>query len=63
MSTSDKRPPRQRQRGPNIASSLKAAAEAGRRLVEIVSEPNGVIKYKFAEGDSADRPGQDAIEA
>jgi hypothetical protein len=63
MSTSDKRPPRQRQRGPNIATSIKAAAEAGRRLVEIVTEPNGVIKYKFAEDDLADRSGRDAIEA
>jgi hypothetical protein len=55
--------PVKRLRGPNITTIIAAAANAGRRLVSAVAEPNGSIELKFSEGDSDNRSGRGAIEA
>ncbi len=62
MSTEKKGHPAKRLRGPDIKTIIAAAASTGRRLVGAVAKPNGDIEIGFAECDSDDRPGRDAIE-
>jgi hypothetical protein len=63
MSTEKKGHPVKRLRGPNITTIIAAAANAGRRLVSAVAEPDGSIELKFSEGDSDSRSRRAAIEA
>jgi hypothetical protein len=63
MSTEKKGHPVKRLRGPNLSTLIRTAASAGRQLVGAVAKPNGDIEIRFAEGDSDNRPGRDAIEA